>query len=1199
KSFVLLFLESGWTPILTQPVSAFTSALCATMASVPNRVYEVGILLYDGADLLDFAGPHGVLSHVSYNNNPISPEHVFNIQLISAQEEVTASDPVTFKRHISIPEARKQVEKFDILIVPGGPPRVIQELVDANGPEYQFMQAYIHESKNQERILMSVCSGSFILAATGVLAGKTVTTHSLALDGLKDICQEATKKYGGGPTKVMKARYIDGGLTSSGMRIITTGGISCGFDGSLYLASLKTSESASNFSAMLLDDAQRSPWETPGLSPISRTTFDQPGQEREIDCVLLTDQSTDIGVLPTPITSFALPALHISRDDPLRVRNTKDEQESIGPFAYGPIPDVIPSDSSSTCSDGREGEGPDDVLKDLWSAKDVLDPLPQLDVKTWGNFHDKSFKEPTNAFVSEAGPRVFDAFLCHDGKEQGQGSLLQSDVVLSSLIQLALARDSLLFRYDEKEKVFKTVIEDMRMSGYSQESWGSLTYDFTAYGSSVRQAMTFARDVRNSKKASSTCIALASGINTILSALEARLNQPLADTQTVLGLQSLLEQPKILLKGITDTVEQVRSFGDDSIPSMLFNLSQAVECSAPWCRPVFDQLMVRVSQPWMDSAEVFLGLRGADGLTTTAIKSTVKSSRQLALLSTGGDSGASFEVGEQIWPHRPTFVSDELAKMLLETQQSLSILQESEPDNPLAHANRLSSLKPPSLQWYFTFEALDEIQAQTQAYESRVLQALKEFDASGTSPLVEQPGDGDLVQSIDCFSNLPSHLSTLLKQIEDPLPSTVDPNSSSLAAAVCNSLDSTAPVPHHINSPPLSLSATLSLLPLFSTQSRVLAHSTLKLLFRTHRLRFHLRLLQSYPLFANGPFLVRLSHALFDTSLSSAAYQKGRIRSTTGSAGLQLGARETWPPASSELRIALMGILTDSYLSSVPEKVRSSADGGSMNSGDLPGDLSFAIRHDMSDAELDKCMDAGGLEALDFLKIAFRPPKPLDAVITITALDKYDTISRLLLRGARVGFVVKELMQHRRGAAREKSFVQRFKIEARHFVTTVFGFFADSIAELWSAMEDRLDQIEEGIDCYDVGIELEGIHGLRALHEEMLDRILAACLLRKRQEMVMKLLEEILGIILDFAGKFRGSTQGRQDSGVKEKEKENDMERLYRTFQKKVKLFITVCKGLQDQKSITGTKALFVGGRRGNEMGNGIGRLVLRFEMNG
>ncbi|KAL8867533.1 MAG: hypothetical protein Q9174_005605 [Haloplaca sp. 1 TL-2023] len=223
------------------------------MVTVSNRVYEVGILLYDGVDLLDFAGPHGVLSHVSYNNNPISPEHVFKIQLISAREEVTASDPVTVKHHISIPEARKQVENFDILIVPGGPPRVLQQLIDSNGPEYQFIQAYINESKNQERILMSVCSGAFILGATGILAGKTVTTHSLALDGLRDICQEAAKKYGGAPTKVMKARYVDGGLTKTGMRVITTGGISCGFDGSLYLASLKTSESASNFSAMLLE----------------------------------------------------------------------------------------------------------------------------------------------------------------------------------------------------------------------------------------------------------------------------------------------------------------------------------------------------------------------------------------------------------------------------------------------------------------------------------------------------------------------------------------------------------------------------------------------------------------------------------------------------------------------------------------------------------------------------------------------------------------------------------------------------------------------------------------------------------------------------------------------------------------------------------------------------------------------------------
>ncbi|KAL8956129.1 MAG: hypothetical protein Q9193_006261 [Seirophora villosa] len=223
------------------------------MAAVIQRVFDVGILLYPGADLLDFTGPHGVLSHVSYNNNPVSPDRVFSIRFIAAHEEITASDPVTVKRHISIADASKELENFDILIVPGGPPPVISELVNSNGQEYQFVKAFINESKNEERILMSICSGAFILGSTGVLAGKTVTTHSMALDGLRATCQKATKDFGGGDTKVMKARYVDGGLTKSGMRIITSGGISCGFDATLYLASLKTSQSASNFAAMVLE----------------------------------------------------------------------------------------------------------------------------------------------------------------------------------------------------------------------------------------------------------------------------------------------------------------------------------------------------------------------------------------------------------------------------------------------------------------------------------------------------------------------------------------------------------------------------------------------------------------------------------------------------------------------------------------------------------------------------------------------------------------------------------------------------------------------------------------------------------------------------------------------------------------------------------------------------------------------------------
>ena len=218
-----------------------------------RRVYEVGILLYPGVDLLDFAGPHGVLSHVSYNNNPVAPEHVFRIRLIAAHEEITASDPVTVKRHIAFTDARRELDAFDILIIPGGPLPIVQDIVTSDGQEFQFIKAFINESKNAERIIMSICSGAVILASTGALAGKTATTHSLSLEGLRSICQQATKKFGGGETKVMKARYVDGGVTASGMRVITSGGISCGFDATLYVASLKTSQSASNFAAMVLE----------------------------------------------------------------------------------------------------------------------------------------------------------------------------------------------------------------------------------------------------------------------------------------------------------------------------------------------------------------------------------------------------------------------------------------------------------------------------------------------------------------------------------------------------------------------------------------------------------------------------------------------------------------------------------------------------------------------------------------------------------------------------------------------------------------------------------------------------------------------------------------------------------------------------------------------------------------------------------
>jgi Gamma tubulin complex component C-terminal len=322
--------------------------------------------------------------------------------------------------------------------------------------------------------------------------------------------------------------------------------------------------------------------------------------------------------------------------------------------------------------------------------------------------------------------------------------------------------------------------------------------------------------------------------------------------------------------------------------------------------------------------------------------------------------------------------------------------------------------------------------------------------------------------------------------------------------------------------------------------------------------------------------------------------------------GLRLGGRDTWPPASSELRLALMGVLTESYITTEP--LNRSHAGTYLDKTSLPGDLSFAVR-DMSQEEIEKCLDPDSVEALDFLRLSYKPPPPLEAVITPMILFKYDQLFKLLLRVIRMLYVASALF---RDATDRTSYWQgidyvarRFRIEAHHFVSSVCGYFFDTgIEATWRIFERKLDQIEERINRDGDNITLgqnEGLDKLKDYHERVLDRIMFALLLRKRQQPILKLLEEIFALILQF------SKHSRQRAlGIKRKVGADDEVReMYLRFRKKVGVFITVCRGLSEKKGYgekktldtrnSGQESFFDGDDLAEE--NTIAHLLARLEM--
>lgn len=222
-----------------------------------QKYYKVGVLLFDGADILDFAGPIETLSHVSHNRNPDAPDRMFKVVTISRTRNVCTGGSLTIRADQLLDETMPSILDFDILLIPGGPPAVIKRVIEANGRELDIVREYATSQAlnphHEPRLLFSVCTGALLLGAAGVLAGVTVTTHHRTLDALRDICAHANKAgAGSAPTNIVHKRYVDSVL-GSGTKLLTAGGISSGLDATLRLVEQTTSLDMAAFVARLME----------------------------------------------------------------------------------------------------------------------------------------------------------------------------------------------------------------------------------------------------------------------------------------------------------------------------------------------------------------------------------------------------------------------------------------------------------------------------------------------------------------------------------------------------------------------------------------------------------------------------------------------------------------------------------------------------------------------------------------------------------------------------------------------------------------------------------------------------------------------------------------------------------------------------------------------------------------------------------
>lgn len=209
---------------------------------------HAGFLVFDGVDVLDFAGPLEIFSHVHYGMDYTAPDPAFKLTTIGASDVISTSAAVKIIPDVSVAYARSKLDEFDILVVPGGPPSIVYALVKSNSEVLQIVKDFVRlpcEDSKRPRTILSICTGAHFLGACGLLSGLSATTHHLFLDDLRAICERE------GRTEVVQARYVDGGVKENGLQVITGGGVSSGLDSACYFISRAFSPEMALFAAKM------------------------------------------------------------------------------------------------------------------------------------------------------------------------------------------------------------------------------------------------------------------------------------------------------------------------------------------------------------------------------------------------------------------------------------------------------------------------------------------------------------------------------------------------------------------------------------------------------------------------------------------------------------------------------------------------------------------------------------------------------------------------------------------------------------------------------------------------------------------------------------------------------------------------------------------------------------------------------------
>ncbi|HWC74313.1 MAG TPA: DJ-1/PfpI family protein [Gemmatimonadales bacterium] len=177
-------------------------APAAPLKPPADGAVPVAFLVSDGAVIIDFCGPWEVFHDVQVNGR----HDAFRLY--------TVADTT---RPIRASGGMKIVPDYDFATAPN--PKVI--VVPAQSGANKAALEWLRRSSKAAHLTMSVCTGAFVLARTGLLAGKSATTHHNSFGEFAVAFPDVRLQRG--------ARFVDDGNISS------AGGLSSGIDLALHV----------------------------------------------------------------------------------------------------------------------------------------------------------------------------------------------------------------------------------------------------------------------------------------------------------------------------------------------------------------------------------------------------------------------------------------------------------------------------------------------------------------------------------------------------------------------------------------------------------------------------------------------------------------------------------------------------------------------------------------------------------------------------------------------------------------------------------------------------------------------------------------------------------------------------------------------------------------------------------------------------